>query len=147
MSGQNLVTAMLDPSPSPVSLLAMIRLNEILISSLIDTQTCQPLESYLLFVRMTLWPAFVKNMHVQIESVQHLHEGKGTKWGGGAPKDSTVQIIALRYAELFNAAVALSREQDEEIVFSKSVYFCCTNGIATDFFVRVKHPEIATRAR
>ncbi|KAM0754633.1 hypothetical protein T439DRAFT_321664 [Meredithblackwellia eburnea MCA 4105] len=124
---RNFASALVDSTslPSATSLLAMIRLNESIIALFVDQHHCPPMESHLIGLRMTLWPTFSKLMNSQIDSVRKINGSGGSSSGGvlakavGATsvKDSAVQIITLRYAELFNAFVALSGEQDEEMVF------------------------------
>jgi hypothetical protein len=103
----------------------MIRLNESVIATLVDDGLCPPMENHLISCRMQLWPAFAKVMNAQVESLRKINGslpsggvfgGKGT---GGNVKDSVVQVITLRYTELFNTFVALSEDQDEEMVFSR----------------------------
>lgn len=66
-------------------------------------------------------------MNVEIESLRKINGtlpsggvfgGKGT---GINVKDSVVQIVALRYTEMFNSFVALSEDHDDEQVFSRFV--------------------------
>lgn len=126
---QNFAEAILDPAPpSPVSLLAMIRLNEGVIDNLVTSSACPPMENHLIGLRLLLWPVFAKVMTVQIESVRKIN---GTLPSGGVfggkntnveVKDSAVQVVGMRYTELFNACVALSGEQDEEMVFSRCAF-------------------------
>lgn len=126
---QNFASALLEPTspPTPVSILSMIRLNEAVIASLIDERGCPAMEAYLIDIRLTLWPAFARVMDVQTESLRKVNgAGSATSLPGRAigttsVKDSAVQIIALRYTELFTAFVALSGEQDEEMVFGRCV--------------------------
>lgn len=105
----------------------MIRLNETIIAALVDGSRCPPMEAHLIGVRMSLWPTFSKVMNAQIESVRKINGAGGAAAGAlsfakaTGVKDSAVQIIALRYTELFNAFVALSGDQDEEMVFGRCV--------------------------
>ncbi|KAK4704423.1 vacuolar protein sorting-associated protein 52, partial [Phenoliferia sp. Uapishka_3] len=123
---RNFISALLEPTspPTPVSMLCMVRLHEAVVASLVDGGRCPPMESFLIGVRMALWPTFSKVMNVQIDSVRKIN-GAGTSVvgaftkaiGATTVKDSAVQIIALRYTDLFNTFIALSGEQDEEMVF------------------------------
>lgn len=85
------------------------------------------MDTHLITLRMQLYPAFVKSMDVQIESLRkingtHASSGVagvfGAALGGSSVKDSMVQVITRRYAELFNVFVRLSEQGDEEMVFS-----------------------------
>ncbi|ORY80211.1 Sac2 family-domain-containing protein [Leucosporidium creatinivorum] len=88
--------------------------------------TCPPMENHLIALRMQLYPSFAKSMNSQVESLRKINgtlPAAGVFGGGKASgtnvKDAVVQVIARRYAELFNTVVALSGEgDDEEMVFS-----------------------------
>lgn len=132
---QSFVNALIDPSPPPpISLLSMIRLNETLLS----LSQCPPLESYLISLRLLLWPTFAKGMTVEIDSLKKINgtypikggvfsgNSGGVSSGGGKVfgtnvKDSTVLVVGVRFVEMFNAAVVLTNEVDEEMVFSRFV--------------------------
>ncbi|KAL8281183.1 hypothetical protein RQP46_006541 [Phenoliferia psychrophenolica] len=127
---RNFVAGLLEPTspPSPTSLVAMIRLNEAVIGLLVDSQRCPPMEAHLLGLRMQLWPAFSKVMNAQVDSLRRINGAGAAPAGafakaistvasGNTVKDSAVQIIALRYTEMFNTFVALSGEQDDDMVF------------------------------
>jgi hypothetical protein len=105
----------------------MIRLNDSIVSSLVTSSVCLPMENHLIGLRMQLWPTFARGMNVEIESLRKINGtlpsggvfgGKGT---GINVKDSVVQIVALRYTEMFNSFVALSEDHDDEQVFSRFV--------------------------
>ncbi|GAA5861461.1 hypothetical protein JCM3774_000254 [Rhodotorula dairenensis] len=153
---RNFINALLDPvPPSTISLLAMVRLNDSLLTALAsntpattpsesaeaETESvsapspvsdstglppCPALEPHLLAVRMQLLPVLSKLMSAQVESLRRIngspaHPGssgvggmlaRATGVGGGAAaggsvKDSVVKVVIGRYAELFNAAIAL----------------------------------------
>lgn len=115
----------------------MIRLNEALLSMLVpppssapSDSACPPMESHLINLRMQLYPSFAKSMSAQIDSLRKINGSLpaagvfgGGKASGSNVKDAVVQVIARRYAELFNTVVALSGEGeeggDEEMVFSR----------------------------
>lgn len=106
----------------------MVRLNESVIDNVVTSSACPPMENHLIGLRLLLWPVFAKVMTVQIESVRKIN---GTLPTGGVfggrntnveVKDSVVQVVGLRYTELFNSCVALSGEQDEEMVFSRCAF-------------------------
>lgn len=128
---RNFVGALLDPasSPSAVSLLAMIRLNEALLRSVTadegdqlgGSSTCPPLESHLGAVRMELYAQQAKVMSAQIDSVRRINGSLPTggvfssgKTSGANVKDSVVQVIVLRYVQLFNAFVEMSDDDHAE---------------------------------
>lgn len=85
------------------------------------------MENHLISLRMQLYPAFAKSMNAQVESLRKINGTLpaagvfgGGKSSGTNVKDAVVQVIARRYAELFNTIVALSGEgDDEEMVFSR----------------------------
>ena len=119
----------------------MIRLNEALLSALVppttittepssSTASCPPMESHLVNLRMQLYPSFAKSMSTQIDSLRKINGSMpsagvfGGKASGVNVKDAVVQVVAQRYAELFNTVVELSGENeseggDEEMVFSR----------------------------
>lgn len=124
----------------------MIRLNEALLSTLVppaalssamtadfspSPASCPPMENHLISLRIQLYPSFAKSMSSQIDSLRKINgslPAAGVFGGGKASglnvKDAVVQVIARRYAELFNTVVALSGEGegdggDEEMVFSR----------------------------
>lgn len=85
------------------------------------------MENHLIALRMQLYPSFAKSMNAQVDSLRKINgtlPAAGVFGGGKASgtnvKDAVVQVIARRYAELFNTVVALSGEGgDEEMVFSR----------------------------
>ncbi|GAA5865424.1 hypothetical protein JCM8547_001240 [Rhodosporidiobolus lusitaniae] len=169
---RNFTHALLDPvSPSALSLLSMIHLNDALLSSLSSTSlpptpvpssssfsaplpasveqgTCPTLAPHLISTRMLLFPAFSKLMSSHADSLRRINGSQSTSTlgsmfgggsGGGSVKDSQVDAIVRRYAEMFCAVVALSEaaasaggggegegegegagqaKQDDEMVFS-----------------------------
>ncbi|KAK4055129.1 Vacuolar protein sorting-associated protein 52 [Microbotryomycetes sp. JL201] len=136
------------PPSNSISLLSMIRLNEAILSVLVsptanaltprpDNPTlqagsmpsseeegaCPPMANYLISLRMQLYPAFAKAMDSQVESLRKIN-GSNSSGGlfagnkGSSVKDSVVQVIARRYAEMFDVFVKLSEIGDEDMVFS-----------------------------
>lgn len=112
----NFVGALLEPTPpTPTALLAMIRLNEALLASATEEgHECSPLEAHLSATRLDLYAVQSKVMQAQIESVKRINGslpsggvfgGKGT---GTNVKDSVVEVVVLRYVQMFNAFVELS---------------------------------------
>ncbi|GAA5980753.1 hypothetical protein JCM10908_001765 [Rhodotorula pacifica] len=143
---RNFINALLDPvPPSTISLLAMVRLNDALLTALAsstsspssseldhtpppaaaadsDFPPCPALESHLLAVRMQLLPVLSKLMSAQVDSLRRINGSPAPSTGGGVGgmlaratgqssggvvKDSVVKVVIGRYAELFNAVVAL----------------------------------------
>lgn len=156
---QNFINALLDPvPPSTISVLAMVRLNDSLLTALASSAVptdpsepadaaatapesaadaagmpaCPVLEPHLLAVRMQLLPVLSKLMSAQVDSLRRINgspahpaggsssssgvggmlaraTGVGGSGGAGAGsvKDSVVKVVIGRYAELFNAAIAL----------------------------------------
>ncbi|KAM0793560.1 hypothetical protein ACM66B_000996 [Microbotryomycetes sp. NB124-2] len=151
----NFATALLEsttPSPNPISLLSMIRLNEAILSVLVsptanaltprpDQPTlsqqpsqsssegaCPPMENFLVALRMQLYPSFAKSMNVQVDSLRKINGSTASSSSGlfavggkGSVKDSVVQVIVKRYAEMFDVFIRLSEVGDEDMVFSGSV--------------------------
>lgn len=107
----------------------MIRLNDDLADQLLGTDkngTCPAaaMESHIIGLRLQLWPLFQKEMGAQVDSVKKLADGSGS--GGMAGllggrsagiKDSAVQTVTRKYADLFAGIVALSKE-DDDMVFN-----------------------------
>lgn len=139
----------------------MIRLNEALLSTLVPPAalssattadvspppaSCPPMENHLISLRMQLYPSFAKSMSSQIDSLRKINGSLpaagvfgGGKASGSNVKDAVVQVIARRYAELFNTVVALSGEGegdggDEEMVFSRSAGPSSTLRLPTDCY-------------
>lgn len=119
---RNFTGALLEPvGPSVVSLLAMIRLNEALLGEVGEEEGgCPPLEGHFGAVRMELYAAEARAMTAQVESVRKINGSLptggvfGGKNSGVNVKDSVVQVVVLRYAQLFNAFVEMSDDEKEE---------------------------------
>lgn len=131
---QNFIHALLTPpsSPSPLSLISMIRLNNTILSftsSVESSLPCPPLESHLYSIRLLLWPLLTKILDAQIESLKKINGSPsstassgvggllgrmaGTGGGGASVKDSTVQAILERYVEWFVTIVEIcSKKRD-----------------------------------
>ncbi|GAA5993730.1 hypothetical protein JCM5350_004808 [Sporobolomyces pararoseus] len=130
----NFIHALLTPpsSPSPLSLISMIRLNNTILSftsSVESSLPCPPLESHLYSIRLLLWPLLTKILDAQIESLKKINGSPsstassgvggllgrmaGTGGGGASVKDSTVQAILERYVEWFVTIVEIcSKKRD-----------------------------------
>jgi hypothetical protein len=55
----------------------MIRLLENVLGE-IQKRNCPPLETFILGLRLTLWPVFQKDMNAHVESVKKLADGAGS---------------------------------------------------------------------
>lgn len=91
---------------------------------------CPPLDTHLSAVRLSLLQTFARALSAQVDSLRRINgsptpasaSGMGgllaRATGAGGPsavKDSVVAVIVGRYCELFNAAVALlAQGQDED---------------------------------
>ncbi|GAA5842052.1 hypothetical protein JCM3766R1_005734 [Sporobolomyces carnicolor] len=134
----NFVHALLTPpsSPSPLSLVSMIRLNNALLSATADTQPpallpCPPLEGHLYSIRLLLWPLFTKTLDSQIESLKKINGHQtpaGSSGGVGGllgrmaatgghqgVKDSTVHAILERYVEWFLTTVEMCSNRRRDL--------------------------------
>ncbi|GAA5826897.1 hypothetical protein JCM11251_002147 [Rhodosporidiobolus azoricus] len=100
--------------------------------------TCPSLEPYLLSIRLTLFPLFSQLMSSHADSLRKINGSTtastgvlggmfgGGGGGGAAVKDSQVEMVVRRYAEMCGGVVALmesgrsgeGKEEDEEMVFS-----------------------------
>lgn len=97
---QNFIGTLLDPAPSAISTLSMIRLNDALFASLITEERCArpEMEAYLMGLRLQLWPLFNRDLSNQLESVRKLTASAGASAGlfGGKPagiKDAVIQKV------------------------------------------------------
>lgn len=119
---RNFTGALLEPAPpGATALLAMVRLNEALLGAVQEEgHECPPLEAHLGAVRMELYAAEARAMTAQVESVRRINGSLpaggvfGGKNAGVNVKDSVVQVVVLRYAQLFNAFVEMSDDEQEE---------------------------------
>lgn len=119
-------------SPSPLSLISMIRLNNSILSATTthsSSLSCPPLESHLYSIRLLLWPLLTKTLDSQIESLKKINgtpsstatSGVGGLLGrmagtgmGASVKDSTVQAILERYIEWFTTIVEICSRKEED---------------------------------
>lgn len=129
-SCQNFISTILtQSSPNTLSLLSMIRLNDELASQLLGDDrngTCPAtaMESHIIGIRLQLWPLYQKEMGLQVDSVKKLADNSGSSGMAGllggrsaGIKDSAVQTVTRKYADLFAGVVALSKE-DDDMVFN-----------------------------
>ncbi|GAA5833953.1 hypothetical protein JCM9279_004171 [Rhodotorula babjevae] len=141
----NFLHALLDPiPPAPIALLSMLRLTESLSTILVGSSSpsstpsasaahfppCPPLEPHLSAVRLSLLQTFARALSAQVDSLRRINGSPAPASASGmggllaratgaagpsAVKDSVVAVIVGRYCELFNAAVALlAQGQDED---------------------------------
>lgn len=119
---RNFVTTLLDPLnlPTPTSHLSMIRLNESIYQLLITGSHCPSIESHLTSLRLSLWPSFSRIMNSHIDSLHKLQLASEAGSGvfGKSIKDSQVLLVVMKYGVLFGELVALSEDQDDEMVFA-----------------------------
>lgn len=107
----------------------MIRLTESTLSlaSARAEPYTNPIEGFLQSQRLTLWPLWKKAGEAEVEGLKKLAdsmEGKGGGWnlfegvgGTGKGRDAGIERAGERYAWLFGAMVALSKEEDEAMLF------------------------------
>ena len=74
----------------------MIRLNDAVLTETTERGGCNPLESFLIGQRMTMWPVFQKEMNAHVESLKKL----GDSAAGGlltksTLKDATVHAVCF----------------------------------------------------
>lgn len=106
----------------------MVRLNDSLTAQLTGPSGSCPtsaMEGYLISIKLQLWPLFQREMGVNIDSVRKLAESGGPSGmagmlggRGAGVKDSTVAAVAKKYAHFFTAIVALSQNQEDDMVFN-----------------------------
>lgn len=113
------VTTVLEPMPSAVPLLTMIRLTEAVITE-VQKRDCPPLENFLFTMRLQLWPAFQKIMSEHCDALRKLAEGGTTSYFNRAASttDASVANICNRYVVMFNSFVILTDQEEETMIFS-----------------------------
>lgn len=74
----------------------MVRMNEVALAEA-QKRDCTPLETFLLGLRLTMWPIFQKEMNAQVESLKKLVDGAGSGYlsRGMVLKDSWIQLVRL----------------------------------------------------
>jgi len=126
---QTLIASFITPTPAMIPLLTMIRLTDAILAEATQ-RNCSPLESFLLGLRMQLWPLFQKGMSDNVDSLKKLADNGGGGTGSfagfgaglfGATKgvidSSVVQKVSARYATLFSSIIALSPDEEEGMLF------------------------------
>jgi hypothetical protein len=118
---QSFIHVLLDPPPPPVSVLAMIRLNDAIHVS--AACPAAAFDGYLTGVRLSLWPLFQRGIDAQAESLRRIaasgSSGVFKTAGSTTAKEAAVSAALRQYAALFTAVVALSEDADDEMVFSR----------------------------
>jgi len=116
---QTFLAAALEPLPPIVPLLTMIRINEAVLAET-EKRECSPLETFLVGLRLKMWPIFQKEMSTHVDSLKRLVDGAGAGYisRGILLKDSWIQSVVQRYSALFTAFVALTGEEEEAMLFS-----------------------------
>lgn len=90
---QTFVKSAIDPAPPAVPLLTMIRLNEAAFEE-VELRRCPPLETFLLSLRMSMWPVFQKAMGAHVDSLKALADSAGGSFLiRGNVGDSNVQAV------------------------------------------------------
>ena len=118
---KNFAQAALAHPPHSLSLLAMIRLNESVLSEVQTRGGCPPLETHLIGQRLAMWPVFQNGMNAHVDGLKRLADSAG---GGllsrGAVKDNNVTTIVHRFCALVLGFIGLAGEEaDEAMVFSQ----------------------------
>lgn len=148
---QSFVLSILSRPLPATSILSMVRLNGAVMHRLIHAQqdlnvedetaeadpaptsatagTCPPMESYLMGIKMDLWPLFQKEVGGQVEQVKQLTSAASAApsasasfFGSGARsgiKDAAVSAVVKKYISLFNSVTQLTTEEDEDMVFAR----------------------------
>ncbi|KIK43391.1 hypothetical protein CY34DRAFT_81923 [Suillus luteus UH-Slu-Lm8-n1] len=119
------VTTVLEPMPSAVPLLTMIRLTEAVITE-VQKRDCPPLENFLFTMRLQLWPAFQKIMSEHCDALRKLAEGGTTSYFNRAASTTDASVanasfpdaICNRYVVMFNSFVILTDQEEETMIFS-----------------------------
>lgn len=109
--------SLLDPKPSVVPILTMIRLNEAAYQE-VCRRSCGPMETFLVGVRMSLWPLFQSEMSAHVESLKTLADSAtGSMFARGNVRDPVVRAAAQRYAIMFSSILALIGDDEEPMLF------------------------------
>ncbi|KZW04122.1 Vps52-domain-containing protein [Exidia glandulosa HHB12029] len=118
---QNFVKTALAGPPTVIALLSMIRLNEAVLSEVQTRGGCAPLETYLIGLRLAMWPVFQNQMNAHHDGLKKLADSAaGGLLSRGAVKDATVQAVAQRFCAMFLSFVSLAGDEaDEAMVFSQ----------------------------
>ena len=127
--------SLLDPKPSVVPILTMIRLNEAAYQE-VCRRDCGPMEAFLVGIRMLLWPLFQSEMGAHVDSLKALADSAtGSMFARGNIRDPVVRAVhpflspcwistnqhqaAQRYAIMFSSILALIGNEEEPMLFIK----------------------------
>lgn len=96
LSSQTFAESCLEPPPPIVPLLTMVRMNEVVLAES-QKRDCAPLETFLLGLRLMMWPIFQKEMNAQVESLKKMVDSTGSGFliRGTTLKDSWIQLVRL----------------------------------------------------
>jgi len=83
----------------------------------VQLRECPVLEPFLQRLRLSMWPAFQKQMHMHTESIRKMVNNTGASLLRSSVKAVTLRTVAQRYVSLFVATVLLCAES-EGMVFS-----------------------------
>ncbi|KAI0939262.1 hypothetical protein AcV5_000731 [Taiwanofungus camphoratus] len=116
---QTFVQSLLDPPPTVIPLLTMIRLTEDVMAE-VQKRNCSPLETFIFGIRLQMWPIFQKSMAGYIDALKKLAEGaiSGYFRRGIATTDAAVLSICRRYVVIFNSFIVLTDQPEETMIFS-----------------------------
>lgn len=95
---QTFVTTLLEPMPSAVPLLTMIRLTEAVITE-VQKRDCPPLETFLFTMRLQLWPAFQKIMSEHCDALRKLAEGGTTSYFNRAASTTDASVANVSFPD------------------------------------------------
>ena len=86
--------SIMDPKPSVVPILTMIRLNEEAYRE-VCRRSCGPMEIFLVGVRMQLWPVFQSEMGAHVDSLKALADSAtGSMFARGNVRDTVVRAVS-----------------------------------------------------
>jgi hypothetical protein len=95
---QTFASSTLEPPPTVIALLTMIRLIESVLEE-VQRRDCPPLESWLFNTRMQFWPVFQKLMSEHVSSLSKLGEAStgGYFKRGSSISDAVVQSVSITH--------------------------------------------------
>lgn len=85
----------MDPKTSVVPVLTMIRLNEAAYHE-VCRRSCGPMETFMVGIRMSLWPLFQSEMGAHVESLKTLADSAtGSMFARGNVRDPVVRAVSI----------------------------------------------------